>query len=1179
MISQKKALRYSCRRLFLMALSILLMAAGGIIGCSSSAGDSAEYRLTGYDGVPDSESSSAVTLLDAGNSGLKFFAQAPWYVNITLQVTDGNGMGKSGLKTSDFKIYENDTLLDTIAANINIRRRDLLPPEYTYQLKTVLLIDNSSSVTPETLKQILEGAQAFLDKDNADKAGQQEIAIVAFDNDGDPELISDFTPYTDRLKPYLIPDGPRAITRSFGAANFYGAVNYALSLWEENPSPASMALAQGFVVAITQGNNAAGFYGVNDAIAARDQDSKRVVTVPVGSGIPAGILADLERLGNGWYYPVSNADNLATEIKTIQERILAFADGFYWIQYRSEQFGAPGARLDHTLEVAVTGNPNTSDDATITGSFSSSDFIVGEGVYFNASMAKPSGVNAEGLTFTLERGQAAGAVTDEISALTYSRTGKVPSQFTWASLNNDVASVAPKSGNTAAADIIINNTGETFIRVTDTANGVSADLSVKVLLRKFSYEILQHEIESAAPWNVDATFQVRETDPTDNKWIWITNMKREEFTLIENNSPEPVDLETSEINLRKRNRLPSAFSYTLKTVLLIDNSPSADADGDNLTLMKEAAKALVHRALEDDPEDDTDKGPLLNATGGNQQEIAVWAFDELGNSRLVQDFTTDEDTLIAAIDAIPRGFGPINFFGGMVDALRLWQNNQAPRTGGNQLRQGVLVVLTDGWDSLTGFVNKAAVLGEIKDNKQVICVGVADDLVTRANLNDLKAFANAGYYSVSDPDADLADTLRDIQDAIVDFANSFYWLNYKSYLYPAGNCASTSDLDISINDNNNQGQQSISGEFETCTFFDGIDGAVYVNSTATNPWGEEEFVIQFADATYPPFADWVAASGTPTVPLEAVTYKADTAPDYAWSSSNRNIVIVETDTATYGNSQAVLRLPADPRAGTVQIQVRDQGNNGPPKFLTVRVERIEIPVPVAHYPFTGNASDATGNGHDGEVFGPRLATDRFGASGRAYSFNTLALGSSDCIALNMFYGPNDGSNAWAGETINEITVGAWVNSPKSTLETLHHDIVSFDRAEYWSLSLKEAQENAGWDITDTAGEKYGVRSDMNYKDGTWHFIVATYDSNYTKLYVDGQEVDSSVVNNPIGTSLASWGFIGVGSMARAYNGDKNIPVLWWAGGGSLFIGSIDDVMIFHQALDTGQVSSLYQISR
>ena len=41
----------------------------------------------------------------------------------------------------------------------------------------------------------------------------------------------------------------------------------------------------------------------------------------------------------------------------------------------------------------------------------------------------------------------------------------------------------------------------------------------------------------------------------------------------------------------------------------------------------------------------------------------------------------------------------------------------------------------------------------------------------------------------------------------------------------------------------------------------------------------------------------------------------------------------------------------------------------------------------AYYPFTGNANDLSGNGHNGTVTGATLTTDRFGNPNSAYSFN------------------------------------------------------------------------------------------------------------------------------------------------------------------------------------------------
>lgn len=42
---------------------------------------------------------------------------------------------------------------------------------------------------------------------------------------------------------------------------------------------------------------------------------------------------------------------------------------------------------------------------------------------------------------------------------------------------------------------------------------------------------------------------------------------------------------------------------------------------------------------------------------------------------------------------------------------------------------------------------------------------------------------------------------------------------------------------------------------------------------------------------------------------------------------------------------------------------------------------------VAHYPFTGNAEDASGNGYHGQVFGAQLATDRWERAEEAYAFD------------------------------------------------------------------------------------------------------------------------------------------------------------------------------------------------
>ena len=75
---------------------------------------------------------------------------------------------------------------------------------------------------------------------------------------------------------------------------------------------------------------------------------------------------------------------------------------------------------------------------------------------------------------------------------------------------------------------------------------------------------------------------------------------------------------------------------------------------------------------------------------------------------------------------------------------------------------------------------------------------------------------------------------------------------------------------------------------------------------------------------------------------------------------------------------------------------------------------------VAHYSFSGNADDESGNGNDGTVFGATLTTDRFGNPNSAYSFD----GINDYIVL-----PNESSF-----DLTEFSIVMWVKVPDYSKE-------------------------------------------------------------------------------------------------------------------------------------------------
>jgi len=82
---------------------------------------------------------------------------------------------------------------------------------------------------------------------------------------------------------------------------------------------------------------------------------------------------------------------------------------------------------------------------------------------------------------------------------------------------------------------------------------------------------------------------------------------------------------------------------------------------------------------------------------------------------------------------------------------------------------------------------------------------------------------------------------------------------------------------------------------------------------------------------------------------------------------------------------------------------------------------------VAYYPFSGNANDASGNGHDGTVYGAMLTTDRLGNPNSAFNFD----GTDDYV--NVAYSPDF--------QLSTYTIATWIR-PSIDLSSKTNAIVS-----------------------------------------------------------------------------------------------------------------------------------------
>lgn len=213
---------------------------------------------------------------------------------------------------------------------------------------------------------------------------------------------------------------------------------------------------------------------------------------------------------------------------------------------------------------------------------------------------------------------------------------------------------------------------------------------------------------------------------------------------------------------------------------------------------------------------------------------------------------------------------------------------------------------------------------------------------------------------------------------------------------------------------------------------------------------------------------------------------------------------------------------------------------------------------VAHFPFNGNANDASGNGHNGTVTGATLTTDRFGQTNQAYLFGGPA--AYITVPLN------------AAIFSNDFTASVWfnasdINNGWPTL--LHEQGVS---AAYTPFNLQIAGLTSGSTgighlIADAtiSGPSFNWLLDRANQTpiGTYCQAVVTKAGTQVTMYLNSQVTVTGNVTTPI-TQTGETLWIG-----RAPTEDLK--------GAYVFHGVIDDIRIYNRALSADEVAELYEI--
>jgi Concanavalin A-like lectin/glucanases superfamily len=196
------------------------------------------------------------------------------------------------------------------------------------------------------------------------------------------------------------------------------------------------------------------------------------------------------------------------------------------------------------------------------------------------------------------------------------------------------------------------------------------------------------------------------------------------------------------------------------------------------------------------------------------------------------------------------------------------------------------------------------------------------------------------------------------------------------------------------------------------------------------------------------------------------------------------------------------------------------------------------------YQFDGNLKDQTGQLADAvaTISGADVYTDdRKGNANSAIKFTGR-------YGLNIFKVPL---------TFN-TTVAAWVKYDAIAPSTNY-----FVTSEGLMPSFAQDNDNY-WGIVWTPGSS-GVPSGP--MDNNWHHLVATYDGNEIKFYVDGSFIGTSL--NPSQLALPQGATVNyeVGSLTPV--GGKVPSTVWF--------GSLDDLHFYTRVLSSADVKALYQL--
>lgn len=186
---------------------------------------------------------------------------------------------------------------------------------------------------------------------------------------------------------------------------------------------------------------------------------------------------------------------------------------------------------------------------------------------------------------------------------------------------------------------------------------------------------------------------------------------------------------------------------------------------------------------------------------------------------------------------------------------------------------------------------------------------------------------------------------------------------------------------------------------------------------------------------------------------------------------------------------------------------------------------------VAYYPFNGNADDESGNTYNGIVAGADLTDDAAGNAQGAYEFD----GNGEILIPGT-----------EGVEFPAYTFTAWIVN--KTPSGIHPFYILYRDKCFGFYTRGPEKLAASIYSTNKSGHAWETRT---LTGNTWKFVAAVFDENLVKLFIDGELVKVDSHSKEI------------------FQSGKDITI------GSGFVGTIDEVRIFNQALSDMEIKDLY----